>query len=108
MILLHECKMTRKRGKSVGKQVRHKLTVDREMAEISLCCYARNRNDTVSREIRPHFCPSYDDAGHGHQMARIPSRCPIDTGSRVSGCDYITREGQGPLCTHRANTFQNV
>ena len=47
-----------KRGKTVGKQVRHKLTVDRGMAEINLCCYARNRNDTVSREIRPHFCPS--------------------------------------------------
>ena len=35
----------------MGKQVRHKLTVDRRMAEISLCCYARNRNDTVSLVI---------------------------------------------------------
>ena len=40
-----------KRGKSVGKQVQHKLTFGGRMAEIGLCCYARSRNDTVTREI---------------------------------------------------------
>ena len=29
------------------------------MSEIGHCCDTINRNDTVSGEIRPHFCPSY-------------------------------------------------